>query len=311
MSLRVAAFISLGLTAVVALGVVGTYFWAVRSQSVATLDWLDQQFPRTVATLPPVSAAYGSDPHQVVVVYRPAGMSNPPLVAFIHGGGWRNGSPDDYGFVARAFAQRGYATALVGYRLNGTGRFPAMLEDSAAAVRWLLDHADELGVSTDKLLLSGHSAGAYNAVMLSLDRQWLEREDVPEGTVKGVAGLAGPYDFYPWDSDYSRAAFGAWPNPRQTQPIDFARGDAPPMLLVTGDADETVKPRNSQAIAARQQELGARAEVLVLSGYSHAGTLTHIARPFDRDSREIDAIMAFFDSIAHNTASAAVQPAKR
>ena len=309
MSLRRAASVPLGLVAVAALGAAGTYAWAVRSQSVATLDWIDARFARPTATLPPVRAAYGDDPRQVVEVHRPAGAANPPLVVFIHGGGWQNGSPADYGFVARAFAQGGYATALVGYRLGDAGRFPAMLEDSAAAVRWLLDHAGELGVSTDTLLLSGHSAGAYNAVMLALDRQWLGREGVPDGTVKGVAALAGPYDFYPWDSDYSRAAFGDWSDPQQTQPIGFARGDAPPLLLVTGDADETVKPRNSQVLAARQAELGARAEILVLPGFCHTGTLTHLARPFDRDRREIDAVMAFFDSIAHNPASAAVQAA--
>jgi acetyl esterase/lipase len=309
--LRLAATITIGAIAAVTLGAAGTYAWAVRNQSVATLDWLDARFPRTVTTTAPVRAAYGKDPHQVVDIYRPAGIDHPPLIVFIHGGGWQNGSPDDYGFVARAFAQGGYATALVGYRLGPEGRFPVMLEDSAAGVRWLLDHAGELGVSTDRLLLSGHSAGAYNAVMLALDRQWLGREGVPEGTIKGVAGLSGPYDFYPWDSDYSRAAFGAWPDPRRTQPIDFARGDAPPMLLVNGDEDETVRPRNARVLAQRLTELGAKARFLELPGLDHAGTLTRLAHPFDRDSREIDAVMAFFDSIAHNRPSAAVQPATR
>ena len=294
-----------------ALGAAGTYAWAVHNQSVAALDWLDARFSRPVATTAPIRASYGDDPRQVVEIYRPAGIANPPLIVFIHGGSWKYGDPGEYAFVARAFAQGGYATALVGYRLGPNGRFPAMLEDNAAAVRWLLDHSAELQVSTDHLLLSGHSAGAYNAVMLALDRQWLGREGVPEGTVKGVAGLSGPYDFYPWDSDYSRAAFGAWGDPQQTQPITFARGDAPPMLLLTGDRDETVKPRNSKVLAARLTELGASAHWLELPGLDHSAPLIRLARPFDRDPRVIDAVMAFFDSIAHKDASAVVQPATR
>lgn len=309
--LRIAVTLTLGLAAIVALGAAGTYAWAVNNQSVATLDWIDRLFSRPVAVTPPVRAAYGENPRQFITVYRPVGAENPPLVVFIHGGGWQNGSPDDYGFVARAFAQHGYATALVGYRLGADGRFPAMLEDSAAGVRWLLDHAGELGVTTDKLLLSGHSAGAYNVLMLALDRQWLGREGVPDGTVKGVASLAGPTDFYPWDSDYSRAAFSRWPDPGETQPITFARADAPPLLLLTGDEDETVQPRNSRVLAARQHELGTRSEFVELTGVDHAGVLTRLARPFDRDPRVLDTVMAFFDSIAHKDASAAVQPAKR
>ena len=299
-----------GVLLLAALAVGAFYLWAVRSQSVATLDWLDARFGREIDAGPPIRARYGEDPRQKVIVYRPAGFENPPLVVFIHGGGWQDGDPDDYGFVARTLAQGGYATALVGYRLGAEGRYPAMLEDSAAAVRWLLDHAGELGVRTDRLVLAGHSAGAYNAAMLALDRRWLAAAGVPGDRVKGVAGLSGPYDFYPFDSDYSRAAFGQWPRPRETQPIAYAHGDAPPMLLLTGSADATVQPRNSRALAARLDELGAEARLVELEGLGHAATLTGLARPFDRDGRVTAQVMAFLDQVAQGGASAAVQPRK-
>ena len=184
-----------------------------------------------------------------------------------------------------------------------------MLEDTASAMPGLLDHASELGATDRDPLLSGHSTGAYNAVKLALDRQWLGREGVPDDTVKGVAALARPWDFYPWDSDYYAHGPRRLERPA-ADPADSLRARRRAAgLLVNGDADETVKPRNSQVLAARQAELGARAEILVLPGFSHAGTLTHLARPFDRDRREIEAVMAFFDSIALNPASAAVQAA--
>ena len=83
-------------------------------------------------------------------------------------------------------------------------------------------------------------------VMLALERQWLGRAGVPDGFLKGVVGLSGPYDFFPFTSDSARNAFGHEADPAVTQPINHVRGDGPPMLLLTGDADETVKPRNSR-----------------------------------------------------------------
>lgn len=306
--LPMAAWSVAGLVVLALLAAVAVYVWAMRTQSVATLDWLDARFTREVDAGPPIRAAYGSHSQQKLLIYRPIGLVDPPLVVFFHGGGWRDGDPADYAFVARALAQGGYATALAGYRLGEEGRFPAMLEDGAAAIRWLVERSGEFGVSADRLVLAGHSAGAYNAVMLALDRHWLEREGLPPGTVKGVVGLAGPYDFYPFDTDYARAAFGAFPDPRRTQPIAYARADAPPMLLLTGSDDATVRPRNSHALARELARLGAPAQVVELAGIDHAGALTGLARPFDRNRRIVAPVMAFLDEVTHNRPSATVQP---
>ncbi|MGX7896234.1 alpha/beta hydrolase [Tsuneonella sp. HG222] len=307
------AWLIAGAVTLAALAVVGIalYAWAVRNQSVATLDRLDAAFPRKVETGPPVVAKYGAHRQQRLLVYRPIGVERPDLIVFIHGGGWRSGDPADYAFVARRYAQAGYATALVGYRLGPEGRFPAMLEDSAAAVRWLLDNAGQLGIRADRLVLTGHSAGAYNALMLALDRQWLGRAGVPEGTIKGVAALAGPADFYPFDNPSAVAAFGHVADPASTQPISFARADAPPALLLTGDADTTVKPRNSRVLAVRLAALGADARLVEIPGLGHNQVVMHLARPFDRDRRTSDALLAFLAEVVEGAPSAAVQPTNR
>jgi len=99
-----------------------------------------------------------------------------------------------------------------------------------------------------------------------------------------VVGLSGPYDFHPFTSDSARNAFGHVPDPRITQPITFARSDAPPMLLLTGDADTTVKPRNSRVLAKALAEQGGQAELVILPGVDHAGPVLKLARPFSRDA---------------------------
>ena len=120
-----------------------------------------------------------------------------PVIVFIYGGGWRDGAKDQYAFTGRALANRGYMVVLPDYRLFPDTRFPGFLEDSAKALAWVDDHIGEHGGDPNRIFLSGQSAGAYNAMMLALDRQWLGREGKSPDLIRGVAALAGPYDFYP------------------------------------------------------------------------------------------------------------------
>jgi acetyl esterase/lipase len=207
-----------------AVALFAAYRWSVENHSVALLDRADSIF---TGRLDARRAAYGDDPAQHLLAFGEPGDEPKPIVIFFHGGSWVRGTPDEYGFVARNLAPEGYAVVLAGYRLGKAGRFPAMLEDGAAAVAWAHKHAAEFGGDPQRIFLMGHSAGAYNAAMLALDRQWLGREGLDSGIVRGAIGLAGPYDFLPFDDADSINAFGHWARPAATQPVGFARGDAP------------------------------------------------------------------------------------
>jgi len=286
----------------------GLWRLVLARQPVAVLDWADRQFGGNDGyRIALADGHYGNATGQRVEVIVPdAGRTAPyPVLVFIHGGGWHAGDPRDYRFVGRQFARAGYVVVLAGYRLGPEGRFPLMLQDSAAAVAWTRENIARWSGDPERVFLMGQSAGAYNAVMLALERQWLGREGVPEGFVKGVIGLSGPYDFHPWTSDSARNAFGHVADPQVTQPIHFARSDAPPILLVTGDADETVRPRNSQALAAAQQAVNRPVELLILPGMDHSDTVMKLAAPFNRDRRLLDPVLAFL--AAHGGASATVQ----
>lgn len=274
----------------------GVWYWATSRGAVGLLDRIDSAFTSGDAVLAAGPVAYGDHPQQRLLVYRPPGTARDaslPVLVFFHGGGWHSGRPEDYAFVARNFAPEGFVVANAGYRLNADGRYPAMLEDSAAALRWVRDHAAELGGDPDRIYLMGHSAGAYNAVMLALDPQWLAGAGLPPDTIKGAIGLAGPYDFYPFDKDSSRNAFGHVANPEATQPIAFARADAPPLLLATGDEDTVVRPRNSAALARALTAAGRPSEPVVFAGMDHKDIIMALARPFDRDARAKRAVLDF------------------
>ncbi|MEO7240103.1 MAG: prolyl oligopeptidase family serine peptidase, partial [Sphingomicrobium sp.] len=79
-----------------------------------------------------------------------------------------------------------------------------------------------------------------------------------------------------------RDALGRWPRPRETQPISFARADAPPLLLAHGTADTVVMPRNAIALAARLTALGAPVSLRLYPGASHVDLAASLAGPFRR-----------------------------
>ncbi|WP_010217281.1 alpha/beta hydrolase [Sphingomonas sp. PAMC 26621] len=241
--------------------------------------------------------AFGSH-GQTLDVWRPAdaGDAKRPVVIFWYGGGWVKGDRAAYAFAARAFARAGFVVVVPDYRKVPAIRFPAMLQDGAKAVRWTRDHVAAFGGDPARIALSGHSAGAYTVAMLALDRRWLQAEGVDPRIVRAAVPLCGPYDFYPWTSSRAREAFKGVADPRMTQPITFARGDAPPMLLITGTADTTVRPRNALRLAAALHAHGAVVTVKNYPGQTHEAIVMALSRPFRARSSVLADSVAFLDT---------------
>lgn len=227
--------------------------------------------------------AYGENPRHRLDVYAPSsvcsGSERRPILVFFYGGSWNSGTRTGYTFVGRAFSAQGFVTLIPDYRLVPQVRYPCFIEDGAAVVRWAKAHAAQYGGDADRIVIAGHSAGAYIAAMLAVDRRWLEAE---RQAIRGFIGIAGPYDFAPFDVSASQEAFGAWPHPAETQPVTWAGSDNPPTLLLVGEEDRTVRPRNSDVLAARLKSAGAPVRIVRYPGVDHVGTLTSIARPFRR-----------------------------
>lgn len=227
--------------------------------------------------------AYGEGPRLKLDVYAPRAASDRPrpVIVFFYGGSWNGGRRQGYAFAARALAAQGFVVLVPDYRLVPEVRYPDFLSDCAAAVRWARRHSGAYGGDGERIVLVGHSAGAYNAAMLALDPSLLGAD---RSAIRGFAGLAGPYDFLPLDDSSTIAAFGRWPRPAETQPIRYAAAGAPPVLLLHGLDDSRVKPRNSFALAARLKAAGADVRVEPYSGLGHVGILTALAIPFRRQA---------------------------
>lgn len=203
-----------------------------------------------------------------------------PVVIFWYGGGWANGDRAAYAFAGRALAKDGFLVVIPDYRKVPDVLFPAFLDDGAEAVAWLQANVAEHGGDPGRVAFMGHSAGAYQAVMLALDSKRLAAAGADPGIVKAAVGLSGPYDFYPFDKPRSIAAMGQWPRPEETQPIAFARADAPPLLLVTSEGDETVRPKNANNLAAKLRGMGAPVEVKNYGPLDHEEIVMALSKPF-------------------------------
>ena len=126
------------------------------------------------------------------------------------------------------------------YQVFPAVRFPVFIQDAATAVAWTRENIAHYGGDPHRVFLMGHSAGAHIAAMLTLDRQWLAADGLdPDRDIAGMVGLAGPYDFLPLHDPKLDEIFAPAGDLRRTQPISFARGDAPPMFLASGTSDTT------------------------------------------------------------------------
>lgn len=232
---------------------------------------------------------FGPDPRQRLDIYTPRkGAEKRPVLVFFYGGNWDSGDRHDYAFAGRAFAELGYVTILPDYTHTHERPYPAFMADAGAALAWVAANIAAYGGDPARIAAAGHSAGAYIAVTLALDRRWGAAE-----TVRAAVGLAGPYDFLPFDSPVTERTFGHAEDLAATQPVNFVRADAPPLLLITGDIDTTVRPRHSEALAARIREAGGEAELIVYPGITHTGPVKAIARPFRRRAPVLADIAAF------------------
>ncbi len=244
--------------------------------------------------------AYGPDDRQRLDVYAPtaptpkgADASGHPVVVFVYGGSWTGGDRRHYGFLGHALAARGFVTVIPDYRLVPEVSYPAFVEDAAAAVRWARAHAPAHGGDPERIAVAGHSAGAYNALMLASDPKYTDPASPDHLPLAAAVGLAGPYDFLPLDVRATRRAFAGAPDLPATQPVNIVTADGPPLLLAHGAEDTTVRPANSRALAeaARSQGRAVRLEIYPDTG--HAEILLAFTRLFRGEPPVLDDVTAF------------------
>ena len=217
-------------------------------------------------------------------VYAPKGAVNAPVVVFFYGGRWSEGSRALYEFVGAALARQGFVAVLPDYQLYPKVKFPIFVEDSAKAVRWARNNAARYGGDANRLFVMGHSAGAYNAAMLAIDESYLQAVGGSRQWLAGMIGLAGPYDFLPFTDDDVKAIFGPPARYESTQPINHVDGQNPPMLLLHGEDDTSVFPKNTRNLAKKINAAGGPVELVVYPKLSHSWIVATLSTTLQKQS---------------------------
>lgn len=250
--------------------------------------------------------AYGELPRHKLDVYRPVDVArDAPVVVFFYGGAWESGDRADYRFVGEALASIGVVAVIADYRIFPEVRFPDFLHDAAQAVSWTASNAQRFGGDPDKLFVMGHSAGAHIGIMLAVNPEYLGAVGMSPARLRGAIGLAGPYDFLPLDTERLKEIFGAetqWPI---SQPVNFVRGQEPPLLLATGDVDERVKPKNTVNLARRVREHGGVVREIHYPDFGHVKIVLGVAAPFRWSHPVMNDVKAFVEEFSAKSASSA------
>jgi acetyl esterase/lipase len=195
-------------------------------------------------------------------IYKRKDLKAPaPVMIFIHGGAWRTGKRADYLPYLLDYANKGYVTVTVSYRLVKQAIFPAAVQDVNCAVKWVKTHAEAYGIDPGRIVLIGGSAGGHLAMMVGYGGgNPLFNQDCPEGDdsgVKAVIDLYGPVDLttpYAIGTYQTLEFLGTTydKNPeifRMASPKTFISADAPPTLIFQGTIDALVPVSQSDSLA--------------------------------------------------------------
>jgi acetyl esterase/lipase len=263
--------------------------WVVAGLFLAGPPVLAQQQVEPAAPsafAPKRNLAYGTAPEQKLDYYPPTVFtrSAPPLIVFVHGGGWEHGSKDNATGDAkiRHFTGNGYAFATIDYRLVPDATVEQQAQDVATALAWLVAHARDLHFDAGRMVLMGHSAGAHLAALVATDPRYMHGQDLMLDQLRGVVLLDGAaYDVPAQMAEAGRfmrpiytEAFGTDPARQRTlSPLSHTRGPNVLSFLIlhVERADGT---RQSEALAAALRAEGSKVEV---QGFEGRGLRGHVA----------------------------------
>jgi acetyl esterase/lipase len=244
----------------------------------------------------------GGGVRQSLDLYVPEKAAGPlPLIIWIHGGGWSAGSKERC--PALPYLTRGYAVASINYRLSGTAKFPAQIEDCKAAVRWLRANAKKYNLDADRFGAWGSSAGGHLVALLGTSGEAKDLEgDGPNrefsSRVQAVCDFFGPTDLTRMDAQSgpnSRIKHDSPNSPEarliggpvqdnkekaaRADPIKYIGKSAPPFLIVHGDADPLVPLGQSEILHEALKKAGVESTLHVVKGAGHGfGNDREVAR---------------------------------
>ena len=232
-------------------------------------------------------------PKHLLDIYLPAEAKEKlPLVIFIHGGGWlSNDKYADMGYMKKTVAaiiSSGFALASIDYRFSTQAAFPAQILDCNRAISFLYDNADKYGFDKNLFAVMGFSAGGHLASLVGLSKNDNIKSFFMPGTTKSfrfkaVIDFYGPAElilFPGADNEKSPEGIliGAAPLARPdlakaASPVTYVDKNDPPFLIIHGEKDDLVSPKQSQLLSAWLNVAGVQNELVIVKDAPHFGAM--------------------------------------
>ncbi len=202
-------------------------------------------------------------------IYYPKGTKNFSTIIWFHGGGLTGGDKE----IPQSLMNKGFAVIGVEYRLSPKVTAPAYIEDAAAAVAWVFQHIESYGGNTDLVFLSGHSAGAYLDLMITLDKKYLGKYNIDPNRIAALIPFS-PQAITHYTIRKENGIRETQPIIDEYAPLYHVRGDTPPILLITGDRElELLGRYEENAYLLRMFKLNGNKNVRLfeMQGFDHGG----------------------------------------
>ncbi|MBO9198669.1 MULTISPECIES: alpha/beta hydrolase [Niastella] len=200
-------------------------------------------------------------------VYYPKNKKNFATVIWFHGGGLTGGNKE----IPKQLMENGFAIIGVGYRLSPKVKAIACIEDAAAVTSWVFNHIAEYGGDQNAIFLSGHSAGAYLSLMITMDKKYLSKYNIDANKIAGVISLSSQTITH-FTIREERGIKGTQPIIDEYAPLYHVRKDVPPIILITGDAEKEMLGRYEENAYLYRMLLLNKASAVKLykmDGYDH------------------------------------------
>ena len=204
----------------------------------------------------------------------------PPLMVWIHGGGWKNGDKANVNSAILRLSGEGYAVASINYRLKDLSIHPRNIHDCKGAIRWLRNHASEYGFDPSRVAVGGGSAGGHLALLLGLSEGIEKLEGTVGGNthqssgVKAIVDLYGPSELtimLEKSERFARSHSFIMEQLADASPLTYLTPGDPPVLILHGDNDKTVPVEQSHLLHKRYQNADLESELHIFEGVGHGG----------------------------------------